>query len=86
MSKSPAHEIRFGFVKATIWENQLKTGVQYKVTLVRLFKDGHTWRESTRFGRDDLPLIAKAADLAHTWIYQHGTRANGREQGTSPAD
>jgi hypothetical protein len=80
MSKRPAHEIRFGFVKAAIWENQTKGGLQFKVTIVRLFKDGDAWRESTRFGRDDLPLVAKAADLAHTWIYQHGHRpaiANG---------
>ena len=23
-----------------------------------------------RFGRDDLPLVAKVADMAHTWIFQ----------------
>ncbi len=75
MSKPPVHSIRFGLVKANIWENETRKGTFYKVTLVRLFKDGTAWRESTRFERDDLPLVAKAADLAHSWIYEHGRRA-----------
>jgi hypothetical protein len=49
------------------------------VTLSRLYKQGDNWQQSTSFGRDDLPLIAKVADLAHTWIFQHGQEAeNGR--------
>ncbi len=32
-------------------------------------KNGDLWKESTRFGRDDLPLVAKVADMAHTWIF-----------------
>ena len=27
-------------------------------------------KDSTSFGRDDLPLVAKIADQAHTWIFQ----------------
>ena len=27
------------------------------------------WPTSDIFGRDDLPLLAKVADLAHTWIF-----------------
>ncbi len=70
MSKKPVHEVRFGLIKASIWENQTKNGARYSVSVVRLFKDGDTWRESTRFGRDDLLLLAKAADTAHSWMFE----------------
>lgn len=71
MAKAPVHTIRFGLIKLTIWrnDNRRKGGVRHTVAPIRLFKDGDTWRESTRFGRDDLPLLAKAIDQAHTWIF-----------------
>ena len=25
--------------------------------------------DTTSFGRDDLPLVAKVADIAHSWIF-----------------
>lgn len=28
------------------------------------------WALSRSFGRDDLPLLSKVADMAHTWIYE----------------
>lgn len=71
MAKTPLHEIRFGLIKATIWENHTKNVTRYTVDIQRLFKDGDVWRESTKFGRDDLPLVAKVADHAHTWIFEH---------------
>jgi hypothetical protein len=40
------------------------------VTISRSYKDGDDWKETTSFGRDDLPLVAKAVDMAHTWIFQ----------------
>ena len=57
---------------AAIWKNQTENGVRHNVTFSRLYKQGDTWQQSTSFGRDDLPLIAKVADLAHLWIFQHG--------------
>jgi hypothetical protein len=75
MSRGPVHVIRFGFVKAAIWQNQTKSGERHTVSVVPLFRNGDVWQESTRFGRDDLPLLAKAVDMAHTWIYEHGGRS-----------
>lgn len=75
MSKKPLHEIRFGLIKASIWENTTKGGPRYSVAVCRLFKNGDAWVESTRFGRDDLPLLSKVADHAHTWIY-HQSRSD----------
>ena len=68
--QQPTHEIRLGRVKATIWENQTEQGTRYNVTLARLYKDGDQWKQSASFGRDDLPLVAKVADLVHLWIYE----------------
>lgn len=76
-SKQPVHSIRFGYIKASIWQNQTKAGERHNVTLTRLFRDGDVWRESNHFGRDDLPLLAKVIDLAHTWIYQQAATADG---------
>ena len=80
MSKAPINVIRFGLIKACIWKNHTSVGDRYSVTVVRLYKNGEVWKESTRFGRDDLLLVAKACDHAHTWITQHaGSEAsNGR--------
>lgn len=71
MAKPPVHEIRFGLIKVTIWKKNTQYGPRYNVTTVRRFKDGDVWRDSTIFGRDDLPLLSKAIDMAHTWIYGH---------------
>lgn len=76
-SKRPVHEVRMGRVRAAIWENETQNGTRHNVTLSRLYKDGDEWRDSTSFGRDDLPLVEKVAALAHAWIYGAGQPANG---------
>jgi len=88
MAKKPVHEIRLGRVRAAIWENETQNGTLHNVTFSRLYKDEEDqWSDSTSFGRDDLPLLAKVADMAHTWIFQqrqensNGNGSNG--SGTS---
>ncbi|MBM3835915.1 MAG: hypothetical protein FJ403_22155 [Verrucomicrobia bacterium] len=66
----PAHEVRFGAIKATIWENSVGEGTKFNVTFSRIYKDGEEWRSSESFGRDDLLLVAKVADEAHSWIHE----------------
>ena len=68
--QKPAHEIRLGRIKATIWENETENGTRHNVTVSRIYKDGEEWKQTGSFGRDDLPLVAKVADLAHSWIYE----------------
>ena len=75
--QKPVHEVRMGRIKATIWANETESGIRHNVTLARLYKEGDEWRKSSSFGREDLPLVMKVADLAHTWIYEHGQEANG---------
>ena len=44
---------------------------RHTVSLHRLYRNGDHWKESSRFGRDDIPLMRHVLDAAHTWIYQH---------------
>ena len=73
-AKRPVHEVRLGRIKAAIWENETDNGARYSVTITRLYKsDGDsTWKTTTSFNRDDLPLVAKVADMAHTYIFGMG--------------
>lgn len=84
MSK-PAHTIRFGYIKASIWRNQTKSGDRHSVSVVRLYKNGDRWKESSRFGRDDLPVVAKVIDKAHSWIFENARTDPGAPTGETPA-
>ena len=64
----PARELRLGAIKAALWANRTEQGVRHNVTFRRLYKDADQWRSSDSFGRDDLLLLAKLADQAHSWI------------------
>ena len=81
MSNAPEQIIRFGLIKVSIWRNATKNGDRHSISVVRLYRNGDQWKESTRFGRDDLPLVAKAIDHAHTWIFENANRdANTNER------
>ncbi len=64
----PAQVIRLGAIKAAIWENTFGENTRYSVSLCRIYKDGDQWKTTESFGRDDLLLLAKVVDHAHTWI------------------
>lgn len=68
----PVKEIRLGHVKAAIWANATDKGTRHNVTVTRIYKDGQHWKSTESFGRDDLPLVAKVCDLAHSWIFEEG--------------
>jgi len=72
-SNRPVHTVRYGTIQAAIWRNMVDDGSasrpMYGVTFSRSYKDGqNNWKDSSNFGIDDLMLVAKAADEAHTWI------------------
>jgi hypothetical protein len=83
-SKKPIHEVRLGRIKAAIWENETQNGSRHNVTFTRLYRDDNgNWKDSGSFGRDDLPLLAKVADMAHTWIFmqkQEDSKDNGSKE------
>lgn len=75
-NNQPVHEIRLGRVKASLWANSFENGCRYNVTVSRLYKDdSNKWRSSDSFGRDDVPLVCKVLDLAHTWIFHQQDQA-----------
>jgi hypothetical protein len=61
-------------------------GDRYSVTAIRLYKNGHLWKESSRFGRDDLLLVAKACDQAHTWIMEQHVHDSSQRSESNPSN
>ena len=66
----PISEVRIGRVKATIWPNGTKGRTRHNVTFSRLYKDGVEWKSTQSFGRNDLLVLAKVADQAHSRIFE----------------
>ena len=70
MKNKPVHQIRIGTVTAATWQNQSAGKTWHKITFSRSYKDeGDQWKSTDSFNRDDLPLLMKAADQAHTWLF-----------------
>lgn len=79
MSRKPIHEVRMGLIKASVWRNQTRSGERHNVTVVRLYRNGDIWKESSHFGRDDLLLVAKVLDETHSWIMDSGSQGENNE-------
>ena len=69
-NNKPTAELRIGAVKATVWENEGGDITRHNVTFSRLYKDGEQWKTTQTFGRNDLLVLAKVADQAHTRIFE----------------
>ena len=79
-NSKPVHEIKLASIRASIWANQSERGhAWYSVSITRLYRDGETWKDTTSFGRDDLPLVVKAAEMAYAWIWSQLIEARERE-------
>ncbi len=67
----PVHEIRLGTIRAAIWEHiVVGKGSRFNVTVNRGYLSNGQWNNTQSFGRDDLLILAKALDQAHTWIHE----------------
>ena len=67
----PVKTFRFGRIKAAVWENEVDQRKFYNVTFARTYVDNDkNYQDTDSFGRDDLPLVAKLADHAHTFIFE----------------
>src|ERR1700745_1856425 len=78
-SNLPVKTFRLGRIKAAVWENE---GEQkfYSVTFARTYvDDDNKYHDSDSFGRDDLPLVAKLADQAHTFIFERLTEMKNKQ-------
>ena len=82
--QKPIHEVRISLIKAAIWRNETEnSGVRYNVTFSRIYKDGDTWNSTDSFGRDDLLLLAKVVDQAHSWIFAQTREEEGATRATT---
>ena len=68
-NQKPVDEIRIGRVKATIWRNGTDEQPRHNVTFGRLYKEADQWKTTQSFGRNDLLVLAKVADQAHSRIF-----------------
>lgn len=66
---APVKTLRLGRIKAAVWENHSDQRPFFNVTFARTYLDSEKkFRDADSFGRDDLLLLAKLADQAHTFI------------------
>ena len=76
-TKAKKHVIKYGLIKATIQMRFTKGKFRFSLALVRLYLDGDCWKESKRFGSDDIPVMRLVLDKAYGWIWKqrqaHGT-------------
>lgn len=84
--KKPAHELRVGKIKAVIWANGTEGGERFNAVFKRIYriaeekreKGDNGWRETDSIGRDDLLLLAKVADMAHSWMNEQNSSTEGK--------
>jgi len=77
--QTPVETFRLGRIKAAVWENEADSKKFYNVTFARTYRDdAGNYHDADSFGRDDLPLLAKVADKAHSFIFERlaGQKAN----------
>jgi len=67
----PVHTVRIGTTRASVWKNEGKKGTWFNVSVTRSYLDGNDWKETSQFRPDDLLVLAKVADLAHTWCVEN---------------
>ncbi len=76
-AKVPVKTLRLGRIKAAVWENETDAKKFYNVTFARTYvDDAKNYHDTDSFGRDDLLVVAKLADQAHSFIFE---RQNGQK-------
>lgn len=82
---APIKTLRLGRIKAAIWENGADERAFCNVTFSRTYMDEEKrFRDSDSFGRDDLLLLAKLADNAHTFICERLAASKAEEHADQP--
>ena len=70
-ANEPVAQVKLGRIVGAIWRNESDNSVvRFNTTFSRLYKDGQDWKRTDSFGRDDLLLLSKVADLAHTRVFE----------------
>ena len=64
----PIEQLRHKRLKVAIWKNPSANGLFYTVTISRSFKKDENWFDTSSFRFDDLPIVAKLLNDAHSVI------------------
>ncbi|MEP1145450.1 MAG: hypothetical protein ABJH52_17130 [Henriciella sp.] len=75
MSDGPIKKFKLGKIVASVWENKNENGdSRYSVTIVRSYKKGDEWKETSTFFPEDLPVVARLSEraLSHVMLKQEG--------------
>jgi len=71
-NNKPANQLRYGNIKATIWENVSENGPFFATTFSRPFKDqSGAWHNGISFGLNDLEALMNVAFEAKEWMTAH---------------
>ena len=84
-NQRPTATVRIGAVKAAIWQNQAGDRTRYNVTFSKSYRDAEgQWKTTHSFGRNDLLVLAKVADQAHSRIVELEQGEEAAEQDDEP--
>lgn len=76
--KAPVFQNRIGGIRTTVWENQQSDGrIYFNINLVRRFKDGDDWRDSSTLnGVGDALASMEALRCCVEFIHQREAELN----------
>jgi hypothetical protein len=81
-ANGPVKTLRIGRLKAAVWENSSDDRTFYNVTFARTYMgDDKKLRDTDSFGRDDLLVLSKLADQAHSFVCERMSGQRPEEQG-----
>ena len=79
-ASAPIKTLRLGRIKAAVWENGADQRAFFNVTFARTYMDEEKkFHDADSFGRDDLLLLSKLADQAHTFICERQSSSRADE-------
>ena len=67
----PVAKLRIGLINASIWQRSSSEGTFYSASFERRYRDKEgQWHSTQSFNADDLLVLAKLADQAHSKIQE----------------
>jgi hypothetical protein len=77
-AKPPVAKLRIGLINANIWQRTTDEDVFYSVSFERRYRDSEgNWQSTHSYNAEDLLVLAKLADQAHTEILNLRTGITG---------
>jgi hypothetical protein len=79
---APLKTLRLGRIKAAVWENSSEQQTFHNIKFARTYMDqDKQFHDTDTFGRDDLLLLSKLADQAHTFVCERLAGLKNEEPG-----